>query len=72
MVLWMVDAALQVPACTECLEPLSDARRDGPLSCRKCAVFEGLCHQAEELQEKIIRLCKIREDERERDKVTTV
>lgn len=61
MVLCMADAALQVPACTECLDPLSDARRDGPLSCRNWAVFEGLHHQVEELQEKIIRLHKIRD-----------
>ena len=30
--LWVVDAALQIPACRECLGPLPEAGRDGPLS----------------------------------------
>lgn len=29
------------PGLQECLGSLSDARGDGPLSCRICAVFEG-------------------------------
>lgn len=33
------------PGLQECLGSLSDARRDGPLSCRICAILEELCDQ---------------------------
>lgn len=65
----MVNVALQVPRCRQCLWPLSDARTDDPLvlqdSCS--AVLEELCHQVEETQEGMSRLCSIREYERETD-----
>lgn len=32
------------------------AGEDGLLACRRCVLGEGLCHQAEELQEEVIRL----------------
>lgn len=32
MELQMVEAAIQVPGCRECLEPVFDAKRDVPLS----------------------------------------
>lgn len=63
--LQMVDTALQVTGCGECLEPLPEAMRDGRLSCRRCAVLQELCHQVEELWQEVSRLCSIREDERQ-------
>lgn len=47
--LQVVDAALEVPGCRECLTPLPEAGRGGLLS--RCAVVAELCHQAEELRE---------------------
>lgn len=65
----MADAASQVPDCRECLGPASEARRDAPLSCRRCAVLEDLCCQVKELQEEVSRLCSTREDEREVERI---
>ena len=62
--LWIADAALQVLGCSEYLGLLSNAQRDGLLSCGMCATLEELCCQVEELQEEVSRLCSIREDEK--------
>jgi len=67
--LQMADAALQVLDCRKCLEPLSEARREGPLLCRRCPVLEELCWQVEEMWEEVSRLCIIRENERVIDRV---
>lgn len=67
--LQMVDAGFQVPDCRKCLGPLSEARRDGPLPCRMCAVLEDLCWQVEEIGEEVSRQRSIRENEREIDRV---
>ncbi|XP_076217536.1 uncharacterized protein LOC143172166 [Aptenodytes patagonicus] len=63
--LQMVDPALQVPGCRECLGPFPDAGREGLLSKRRCAVFEEMCCQAEELWKEVSRLHSSGEDERE-------
>lgn len=60
--LQMVDAALQAPGCREHLEPLSDAKSNGPPSFS--ALLEEMCHQAEELKEEVNRLHSIREAKR--------
>jgi len=67
--LHVVDAAFQVPGCRDSLRALSAVRRDGPPSCRSCAVLEELCLQVEELWEEASRLCSIKEDEREIDRI---
>lgn len=67
--LHMADETLQVPGCRECLRRLSEARRDGPLSFRKCAVLEKLCCQVKEFQEEVSRLHHTREDEKEIDRI---
>ncbi|KAK4831129.1 hypothetical protein QYF61_015432, partial [Mycteria americana] len=55
------DEALQVPGWRDFLEPVSEARRDAPVACGRCAIMEVLCHQMEELREEM----SIREDEME-------
>lgn len=60
----MAGAALQVPDFRELLGPLSEARRAGPLSWRRCAILEELCHQVEDLQQEVSMLCSIREHEK--------
>lgn len=47
--LWMMSTALQAPGCRDCLGPLFEAGRDGPLSCRRYVVLEELWCQAKEL-----------------------
>ena len=49
--LQMADAALQVPGGRKCLGPLSEAKRDGPLPCRRCAILEELCCPLKEIRE---------------------
>lgn len=61
---WIADAALRVLGCGEYLGLLSNAQRDALLSCKMCALFEELCCQVEEFQEKVSSLCSIRKDEK--------
>lgn len=62
--LQMADASCQAPECRERLPLLSGARRNGPLSCRRCTLLEGLCRQVEELQEEVRQLHGLREGEK--------
>ncbi|KAJ7411667.1 hypothetical protein BTVI_48805 [Pitangus sulphuratus] len=67
--LLIVDAALQVTGCQECLMPLCKAGADKQLFCRRYAAVEELCCQVKELQEEVNKLHSIQANGQKRDQL---
>lgn len=63
----MCGASLFIPGFRECLRPLSNIRRDGFPSCRRCAILEK-CAKVEKLWKEVNSLHIIEKNEQEIDK----
>ncbi|KAJ7405426.1 hypothetical protein BTVI_69140 [Pitangus sulphuratus] len=61
----ILNAALQVTGCQECLMPLHEAGANKQLFCRRSAVVEELCHQVMELREEVNKLGSIQVNKQE-------